>query len=74
MRHARNASDRRLDHPPVVCTPVFDPVYIYIAHDKGGLERNGGSPYPSFHMFNVSFPTGQHVVMTWCQQLVGSRW
>ena len=62
MRHGRNASVRRLDHPPVVCTPVFDPVIT--AHDKGGLQRDGGSPYPFFHIFNVSFPTGQHIVMT----------
>ena len=30
--------------------------------------KNGGSPYPLFHIFNVSFPSGQHYVM-YCQNV-----
>ena len=60
VRHSRNASVRRLDHPPVVCSPVFDPVQLMI---RGDLKEMEVYNTHSFICFIVSFPSGQHILI-----------
>ena len=58
MGHSRNASVRRLDHPPVVCSPAFDPVQLMI---RGDLKEIDVYHTHSFICLIVSFPSGQHI-------------
>ena len=62
MRHGRNASVRRLDHLPVVCTTVFvfDPIQLMMRGDLKEMEVHHTHSficlmYPSLRVNTLSF-------------------
>ena len=69
MRHGRNASVRRLDHPPVVCTPVFDPVQPMIRGDFKEMEV-----HHTHSFISLMYPSLRVNTLSWLNLMPTTVW
>ena len=69
VRHGRNASVRRLDHPPVVCTPVFDPVQPMIRGDFKEMEV-----HHTHSFISLMYPSLRVNTLSWLNLMPTTVW